>query len=79
MSKKKIFILTMMIVNVVLSIIAAFINKEIAWVLVSMLWLGNIAIELTQQNYEKIIKIQNEIIEQQFDCIKKLLILQKEK
>lgn len=79
MSKKKIFILAMMIVNVVLSIIAAFINKEIAWVLVSMLWLGNIAVELTQQNYEEIIKIQNEIIEQQFDCIKKLLMLQKEK
>ena len=79
MSKKKIFILAMMIVNVVLSIIAAFINKEIAWVLVSMLWLGNIAIELTQQNYEKIMKIQNEIIKQQFDYIKKLLILQKEK
>ena len=79
MSKKKIFILAMMIVNVVLSIIAAFINKEIAWVLVSMLWLVNIAIELTQQNYEKIMKIQNEIIKQQFDYIKKLLILQKEK
>ena len=79
MSKKKIFILAMMIVNVVLSIIAAFINKEIAWVLVSMLWLVNIAIELTQQNYEKIIKIQNEIIKKQYDYIKKISILQKDK
>lgn len=72
MNKEKIFLLAMMIVNVVLSIIAAFIKMEIAWVLVAMLWLGNIGIELTQQYYKETIEIQDEIIKKQFDLIKKL-------
>lgn len=72
-SKKKIFLLAMMIVNVVLSIIAAFIGQELAWVIVAILWLGNIAVELIQQFYEEIIKIQQETIENQLKLIKSLL------
>jgi hypothetical protein len=72
MNKKRIFILAMMIVNVVLCIIAAFINNEIAWVLAAILWIGNIATELTQQYYKETIQIQDEIIKNQFELIKKI-------
>ena len=72
MNKKKIFLLAMMIVNVVLSIIAAFINKEIAWVVVAMLWIGNIGVEITQQHYEEIMKKQDGIIKKQYEIIVKL-------
>ena len=73
MNKERIFLLAAMIVNVVLSIIAAFINKEWVWFLVAMLWLGNIVVEITQQRYEETIKIQDEIIEGQFKLIRSLL------